>query len=181
MSFGMPWWLQTWDEGLVSELLSKRMNAAGWHADYRALVPGGQSGVYTQARIDLTARDFNRLVWDFTLGSPRSALHYWLKSLVPGSEKTAQVRLFPQPEGNLLERRDETDKFVLASVYWHNRLTVQEAALSLRYPIYACADSLIKMHEMGILRYNNDGWYSVTTAWWPLVTRYLRRKNLIRN
>ncbi len=172
--------LKSWNETLISQMLAKRLASVGWSADYRALTPGGESGVYTQARLELTARDFNRLIWDFSLGSPRSALHYWRNSLVQREDQTVAVRLFTQPDASLLERRDEIDKFVLASVYWHETLTVEEAASTLHYPLYACADSMIKMNELGILS-RQGKWYSVTTPWWPLVTRYLRRKNLIRN
>ncbi len=171
--------LRGWDEKLVSELLAKRMEAAGWRARYDNLIPGRHM-VYTESQVAEISADFNRLVWDFTLGAPEAVIHYWKKSLVPATNNTMDIQLFSQPDMSVLEGRDETDKFVLACVFWHQHIGVEEAAESLRFPLYACRDSLEKLRESGVLEFRDHD-YGVTVEWSPLVYRYLRRKNLIRS
>ncbi len=171
--------LRGWDEKLVSELLAKRMDAAGWRPRYDNLIPGRHM-VYTESQVAEISADFNRLIWDFTLGAPQAVIHYWKKSLVPAGNRTMDIQLFSQPDMSVLEERDETDKFVLACVFWHQHISAEEAAESLRFPLYACRDSLGKLRESGVLEFRDHD-YGVTVEWSPLVYRYLRRKNLIRS
>jgi hypothetical protein len=171
--------LVPWDEKRIGAMLTKRMQKTGWTARYASLLPDRSGTVYTDAQIAEITADFNRLIWDFALGAPRSAIYHWKKSLIPSDGKTMDIRMFPKPDIVALEERDETDKFTLAAVFWHQHINAEDAAQSLGYPLYASRDSLEKMRELGILE-NRRGDYAVSVEWWPLVYRYLRRKNLIR-
>ena len=90
-----------------------------------------------------------------------------------------RVRLFRRPPVERLEQLGEAQRFLLASVAWHQTLTVAEAMRSLRYPRLACQDALLRLAEWGVLEQAEDERYRITTAWLRPVFRFLRRHHLI--
>ncbi|MBX3205664.1 MAG: hypothetical protein KF764_11395 [Labilithrix sp.] len=170
--------LAPWSESEIGKLLERRNDASGLEIVYDdLLIDDGNDGNET-ARILTTTRDYNRLIWDYSEGSPRVALHVWGRALVHDGPRRARVRLFTNPEAQVLEALGEPARFVLASIVWHGFLSLDEAAATLALPRRSCEAAFQHLveHEVAELE---DGGFRITPRWWPVVLRYLRRKHLI--
>lgn len=170
--------IPAWSEREMADLLLARTNATGWDPVYEDLIVDRLEGVEAESQLVSTAQDYFRLIWDYAEGSPRVALHCWAGSLATDRHKELRVRLFRRPEEDMLEKLSDPQKFVLAAVIWHESITAEEVVRSLRYPRTGCADALRMLGDRGVLA-EDAGRYRITTAWWPAVRRYLRRKHLI--
>ncbi|EYF03018.1 AAA family ATPase [Chondromyces apiculatus] len=170
--------LAPWPEKKLGELLAGRVRESGYELSFHDLLVDEDAPDQASHAAE-TERDFNRLLWDYSQGVPRVALHYWLASLRPDGERRLRVRLFHGPSEDTLEDLSEIERFVLASVVWHDSLTPQEAALSLGYGRLPCEDALTKLLEVGVVD-NNGGRHRVTTPWQSAVTSFLLRKHLIQ-
>ena len=170
--------LAPWSESEIGDLLERRNASSGLEIVYDDLLVDDIRDGNDAARILTTARDYNRLVWDYAEGSPRVALHVWGRSLVPDGPGRARVRLFRNPDGDVLEKLSEPARFVLASTVWHERLSLEEVASTLGLTREACADAFSRLAENEVAEIEG-GYLRVTPRWWPVVIRYLRRKHLI--
>lgn len=170
--------LPPWSEAEIAELLEHRTRASELEITYDDLLMEAIEGADVSAQLLSTARDYNRLVWDYAEGSPRVALHVWGRSLAPDGEGHARVRLFRGPDAAVLEALSESTKFVLAAIVWHERLSLDEAAFVLQASRPACEDAFARFLEHGITE-PHEGRSRISARWWPMVVRYLRRKHLI--
>jgi hypothetical protein len=170
--------LPAWTEDAIGQLLGKRTMASGWRLSFDDLIVERIPGSGAETQLVSTIRDYNRLIWDMALGSPRSALMYWMHSLIPDGPDSARVRFFTLPETRTLENLSEVERFVLAGIIWHERAQMEEVSQSLRYPPAWCRDAVTRLLEAGIME-KSDGYFRVAPLWWPEVIRYLRRKHLI--
>ncbi|MEZ4429913.1 MAG: hypothetical protein R3A51_19720 [Nannocystaceae bacterium] len=171
--------LEPWSEAEIAELTHQRVAQAGYTVRYDDLIVDQVEGVEAQAQLVSTEREYARLIWDYADGVPLVALHCWRGSLDHEEGKRVRVRLFRRPPVERLEQLGEAQRFLLASVAWHQTLTVAEAMRSLRYPRLACQDALLRLAEWGVLEQAEDERYRITTAWLRPVFRFLRRHHLI--
>jgi hypothetical protein len=118
-------------------------------------------------------------VWDYADGNPRVALHFFRLSLVWTQGRSVDVRLFPTPSVEALEPFETRTWFALACVVQHENLTVDEAAVSLRFARTECARALQLLHERGFLTRSESGRYRVCSHWSRAVQRFLQRKKLL--
>lgn len=169
--------LSPWTEAEITELLKTRTEASKLAIAYDDLLVDDPR-TDASAQILTTARDYNRLIWDYAEGSPRVALHVWGRSLVPDGKDRARVRLFANADTAALEALSESAKFVLAAIVWHERLSLDEALRVTLLPRMACEDAFERFLERGIAKATGD-YLVITPRWWPVVIRYLRRKHLI--
>lgn len=172
--------LPRWTEEEINSLITTRMGFARYEIHFEDLLLSIENAAGGTSRVLSTARDYNRLVWDYSLGSPRAALHCWRLSLMPDEERSVRVRLFKSPPPEILEKISETEKFVLACVVWHEKIGIADVSASLRIPFGSCDNALSRLAELGILEVADD-MYRVAIGWWTPVIRYLRRKNLIES
>ncbi|XYI02974.1 hypothetical protein ACMHYB_25755 [Sorangium sp. So ce1128] len=170
--------LAPWPEPKLGELLGGRLRASGFTLSFDDLLVD-EDAADQQAYASATERDYNRLIWDYAQGSPRVALHYWLRSLSPAGDRRLRVQLFRGPSGDDLEALGELERFVLASVVWHDSLTTEEASISLGFPRLPCENALSKLVDLGVID-NLGGRHRVTTRWQSAVTTFLLRKHLIQ-
>ncbi|HEY4121504.1 MAG TPA: hypothetical protein VGM56_26745 [Byssovorax sp.] len=167
-----------WTEDEIKALLEARMQASGYVPSYDDLVVDRMEGVDGAAQLVSTANEYARLVWDYSDGSPRVALHCWLSSLVAEADRHVRVRLFTRPDANRLEELTEVDRFLLAAVIWHQSLTPADAVCSLRFDPASCAAGFGRLHDMGALVRDGDR-YSLSTPWQRAAIRFAYRKHLI--
>lgn len=170
--------ISPWSEQEIGVLIDKRMASTGYEVIYDDLVVDAAGSDDAQAQIVSTKAEYIRLLWDHAEGSPRVALDAWRRSLVPDEGKRLRVRLFARPDSRRLDALLETEKFVLASVLWHESITIPECAYALGYSEESCGAALKRMRAAGIVEAVEDR-YRVTVEWWSAVVRYLRRKHLI--
>ncbi|HTN84825.1 MAG TPA: hypothetical protein VL242_14090, partial [Sorangium sp.] len=170
--------LAPWPEPKLGELLGGRVRASGFALSFDDLLLD-EDAADQQAYASATERDYNRLIWDYAQGSPRVALHYWLRSLSPAGDRRLRVQLFRGPSGDDLEELGELERFVLASVVWHDSLTTEEASISLGFPRLPCENALSRLVDLGVID-DLGGRHRVTTRWQSAVTTFLLRKHLIQ-
>lgn len=171
--------LPAWDEEGIRELIRRRTQRSGLTLSYEDLLVERLEGVTEVGRILETEQGYTRLLWDYSDGNPRVAIHFWLRSLVPDGAGSARVRLFRAPEVGVLEALMEIERFLLAAVMAHENLTVGEAAHTTRYPDMACEGGLARLRDRGVLGCDAGGRYRVSTHWHRAVVRFLKRVNLL--
>lgn len=169
--------LTPWSEAEITDLLQRRTFASSLSVAYDDLLIENV-GPDVSTELITTARDYNRLIWDYAEGSPRVALHVWGASLVPDGPARARVRLFPTPDASVLELLSESTRLVLAAVVWHERLSLDEATAVTLAPAAVCRDAFDRLVESGVAQ-SEEGCFRICPRWWPVVVRYLRRKHLI--
>ena len=170
--------LPAWGEAQIADLIGMRMKASGFEVSYEELLLDEFEGVEAAQQLLTTARDYNRLVWDYSDGSPRAALEVWRSSLVVEDKQTLSVRLFSAPSASELDGLDEVARFSLGGIAWHGSIATDELADSLRFPIHAVQDEVAKLVERGVVSVRGR-YLGIHLGWWPVVSRYLKRKHLI--
>jgi hypothetical protein len=178
--------LPPWTEERISELIDNRLALAGVVADYDQLLLNGASpptinlndAAALQA-VEKTADRYHRLIWDYSDGNPRVALHFFRLSLTWMGNNKVSVRLFPLPSMNELDTFEKRTHYLLACLVQHENLTVPEAARSLRYPLEECARALQLLQRDGFVICSEAGRYRVNSHWNRAVLRFLQRKKLL--
>jgi hypothetical protein len=99
---------------------------------------------------------------------------------VPDGASAVRVHLFRMPHAEKLERLTGTQKFILASLVWHQDVSADEAASVLRLPRQLCHDTLALLAEWGVVEAQAER-CRITTAWLQPVRRHLRREHLIED
>jgi hypothetical protein len=97
---------------------------------------------------------------------------------VPETGQLARVHLFASPSLRPLERLEDDEKFVLASVLWHGAILAEHAAQSLRLPLSYVQGTLTRLSEAGVL-VQRGGAFRISAHFWPAATRLLVRNHLI--
>lgn len=175
-----------WTEREIGELIHKRMHHAGYTADYdqlllntMALSSARGAAVGAGDAAERTADRYHRLVWDYSDGNPRVALHFFRLSLSDAGDRKVTVRLFPMPASNALDGYLTRTRLVLACLFHHENLSADEAARSLRFPLDECAHALDLLHRQGFLSRETDARYRITSHWNRAVLRFLQRQKLL--
>jgi len=168
--------LAAWSEEQIGRLLEARVTAGGVEIVYDDLLETQRT--WEPSRRQETVGQYKRLLWDYSDGNPRVALHYALRSLVPDSDGRLRVRLFRAPTVADLEGLVERGRFLLAAIVVHENLSLTEAAIVTRYPKAVCRLHLERLLDDGILQ-RTHGRYRLTTHWHRAVVRFLKRGNLL--
>ena len=170
--------LHDWEEEEIAQLLENRMKLAGVTPVFDDLVVDRLVGPAYDREVLRSGDRFRRLLWDYTDGNPRLALHFWLRSLDSDGPGRARVHLFAGPSADDLEHLQEMNRFILASLVLHENLTALEASAALAFSPEQCDAALRFMRKADVLSENN-GRYRVSTHWNRAVARFLKRKGLI--
>jgi hypothetical protein len=170
--------LGAWNEKDIDSLIARRMKAADYQASYEDLIVDRLEGTQFESEVIRTGDRYRQLLWDYSDGIPRVALHFWLRSLVNSGDHQVKVRLFADPSADELENLNEQNRFVLAAVVIHENLTLADATRSLNYPAHSCETALNYLCSRGFLE-QTDSRFRVSSHWHRAVIRYLRRKHLL--
>ncbi len=170
--------LRDWEEEQIAELIDRRMKLAGVTPIFDDLVVDRLVGPAYDREVIRSGDRFRRLLWDYTDGNPRLALHFWLRSLDSDGPGRARVHLFGGPSADDLEHLQESNRFILASLVIHESLTALEASAALAFTPEKCDAALRFLRKAEVLSETN-GRYRVSTHWNRAVARFLKRKGLI--
>lgn len=170
--------LGAWTEDQIHELIRSRNAVAGIEPVYDDLVVETMDRGGQQSRDLKTEEAYDRLLWDYSDGCPRVAIHFWLRSLVFKDGQPPRVRLFRTPPSEELSALGDRSRFLLAAIVVHENLTIREAAQTTRYPEAICRIQIDRMWDREIL-VRQRGRYRVGTHWHRAVIRSLRRSNLL--
>lgn len=171
--------LDRWSEDEIGQLLMARAVASGIVHEFEDLVFDADAADSGDA-LARASEAYVRLIWDYADGLPLLAVHFWLRSLVPGPKGEVNVRLFKAPEQERLRRIPEKALFLYAALALHENLSVREAAEVLRFPLQFCEAMMIRGHEEGLLsKLPDDGRYTLSVQWYRSILRYLRQKHVL--
>jgi len=170
--------LRGWSEDLISELIRTRSKASGVAFNYADVAVDRLEGVTSRARLVESADGYLRLLWDYSDGNPRVALHFFVRSLDPDRGDRLRVRLFRAPDPALVEAGGEAGLFVLAAIVTHESISIGDLAQVTRSSLSQCHIHVDRLVDLGAARVD-DGLVRVTTTWQRAVIRLLRRRNLL--
>ncbi len=170
-----------WTDEEIRRLILTRTRRARYRPNFTDLLVSRVEGVKVSTQIIGTAHGYFRLLWDFTNGNPRLAVHFWLRSLVPDTEKKrVRVHLFAAPSVAELEDLSDDIAFVLAAIVEHENVTADELATICNMPAEFCRFALRYLREGGYLhRDPATGRTYLSFHWQQTVIRYLKRKHLL--
>ena len=170
--------LRGWPDKLVEELIDARMDSVGVKANFEDLLDTSAEGAARARALVRAEEEYFRLLWHYTDGNPRLALHFWTRSITSEGPDMVRVRLFVAPDGDVLEALHEESRFVLAAVVMHENLDAEELSRILRWPLTRCTALLELLRVREILE-SRDGRYRTTVLWFRAVVRHLKRRRLL--
>jgi len=170
--------LDGWSEEEIRELIQRRTKASGAVFNYADVAVDHIEGVASRARFVESAEGYLRLLWDYSGGNPRIALHFFVRSLDPDHGGRLRVRLFRAPDPTRLEAGGEAGLFVLAAIVTHESLSIEDLATVTRSTVGRCHIHVDRLIDLGAARVD-DGLIRVTTTWQRAAVRLLRRRNLL--
>lgn len=170
--------LARWSEAEIGALIAHRTRLAGVEWDYDALIAEGLGRRVADDLVEETAEGYIRLIWDYSDGNPRVALHFWLRSIVPTGRGKPKIKLFRPPDPDTLTALGNRAMFLLAAIVTHENLSLREAAQVTRYPDAVCRIQLERMRDSRMLELE-QGRYRLTTHWMRAILVHLNRNNLL--
>jgi hypothetical protein len=170
--------LTGWTEEQISELIRTRCAASGVRFNFADLVVDRLEGVAVGSSLIESADGYSRLLWDYSDGNPRAALHFFLRSLDPDRNGTVRVRLFKAPDVALLEDAGQDGLFVLAAIITHESISLDDLVEVTRFDRAQTFIHLDRLLEVGAINLEH-GMYRVSTTWHRAGVRLLRRRNLL--
>ena len=170
--------LTGWNEEQISELIRTRSAASGVRFNYADLVVDRLEGVSVRSSVIESADGYSRLLWDYSDGNPRAALHFFLRSLDPEASGRVRVRLFKAPDVGLLEEGGQDGLFVLAAIVTHESICLDDLVEVTRFYRSQCFIHLDRLIEVGAITLDEE-MYRVSTTWHRAAVRLLRRRNLL--
>jgi len=171
--------LGPWDETQLTKLITQRTSVAGIHPRFDRLIVPRQLHTSPVSDEERTKRDFHRVLWDYSDGNPRVALHFWKQSLYrKPPDEDIYVRLFSAPSTSELDGLPSTSYFVLR--------TVVQLELAVEKDVVTCtdlspaevADALRAARVHGYLD-EHDHVFEIDIHWYRAITNILRRKHLL--
>ncbi len=170
--------LTGWSDAQISELIRTRCEGSGVRFNYADLVVDRMEGVSVRSSLIESEEGYTRLLWDYSDGNPRAALHYFLRSLDPDRGNNVRVRLFKAPDIALLEDGGLDGLFVLAAIVTHESINLDDLIEVTRFDRVQSFIHLDRLLELGAITLDNE-MYRVTTTWHRAAVRLLRRRNLL--
>ncbi len=167
-----------WDEEQITALIRARCAASEVRFNYADLVVDRLEGVSVRSRLIESEEGYCRLLWDYSDGNPRAALHFFLRSLDPDRGNSVRVRLFKAPDIELLEDGGQDGLFVLAAIVTHESICLDDLVEVTRFDRVQCFIHLDRLLELGAITLDNE-MYRVSTTWHRAAVRLLRRRNLL--
>jgi hypothetical protein len=167
-----------WSDERIGALISARCAASGVRFNFADLVVDRMEGVSVRSRLIESQEGYTRLLWDYSDGNPRAALHFFLRSLDPDRSGRVRVRLFKAPEVEVLEDGGEDGLFVLAAIVVHESISLDDLEEVTRFDRVQCFIHLDRLQEIGAIAFE-DEMYRVSTTWHRAAVRLLRRRNLL--
>jgi hypothetical protein len=170
--------LPSWNEEQIRMLVHRRIASSGVRVTFADLVEDAGEGEDPEAIEDEGERAFAAVLWDFTDGNPRVALHYLKRSIVAGEDGEFRVRLFKVPPAELLLELGDEALFLLASLIRHETLTIEQAAEAMGFSTILVRSLSARLVDIGVL-HEVDGIYTIVSRWKSTVVRVARRRNVM--
>lgn len=180
-------------EAQIRELILRRQRSSGVEVSFEDLLVQNMDGIPEAAQVVENEEGYMRLLWTFSEGLPRVAMHFWLRSLVPDPEKAGAlaVQLYDAPSADDLESIPERDRFLLQAIVLHRALTVDQVAATCDVRRSQAQAHIHRGLELGLYTEFDGtpvakrchsvavGAYCVDVHFWEAAVRFLRRKKLL--
>ena len=175
--------LQPWTDEQIGELLLQRCSTAGIEPTYEDLLE--QLSLVAdefdrEESLNAKRAGYNRMIWDYTGGSPGMALEVWRSSLVEDYSGKVRVRPLQAPDPAHLDTLPDSALFILRAVMQLAPATVAEVARSTRLTeaqvhnafLYGEAHGFLTIHETRA---------QISWSWLRPVIKLLVRRRLLVN
>jgi AAA domain len=171
--------MQPWSEEDIAELLKKRSLAAGIEPHFEDLIIDEESDPELHAeQLGRTEASYYRLLWDYAVGNPAVAIHFWRESLYVEPNGDVVVRLFSAPDTSDLERLPDSAVFVLRAIVQLELAAVDDIVETTMLAPREVNDAIRYALSRGYLE-ENQGRYRVVWSWFRAVTTFLQRRHLL--
>lgn len=173
--------LSRWREEQIIELLEARTASVGVDPTFERLLerlPPNADEIDKREALELRARNYYRLLWDYSAGNPGVALHMWRRSLGADPDGGIHVRFFQAPDTLDLDRLPDPTIFVLRAVLQLAPTLPEEIGRATMLSAADVADALRYGVARGYLRLE-DGRYTTTWAWFRPIVLFLQRRHLL--
>lgn len=170
--------LPGWTEKSVEQMCMKRARQAGLKVDFGSMVDPALTGRPRGRAIQRVKEELFRLIWHYSDGNPRVALHYWQRSLQSSGSLRWKAKIFAKPDTEVLDGMHIETLFVLASITLHKNLSATELASTLRIS-HAHSVSLLQLLETRSLLICEEARYHLSTHWYREIIIRLRRHRLL--
>ncbi len=191
--------LPAWTEPQITALIRGRSHDAGVHPNFDDIVIPRQFDAATLAEGEARASEserselgYYRILWDYSLGNPAIALHFWRESLVVTSgedhdgdgdldRSRATVRLFKEPPAAELDEVGAMLHFVLRAIVQLEVASQTDLVDCTQLPAPEVADALRHALRRGWIEHidQDSERYRVTWRWFRAITNMLRRQHLL--
>ncbi|ABC33325.1 conserved hypothetical protein [Hahella chejuensis KCTC 2396] len=166
-----------WSPTDIRKLLLSRHHASHRRLRYDDLLLSALAGTESASFKAADTRVFN-LMWELSAGNPLTALHLWLES-ARFDHRTVEIGIPQRVATSVLNALQDDECFMLAAVIQHENLTPQEIAVATTLPLAMVRQTLKSGCAAGILWGDERDRYRVHALWYPALTTYLGRKNIL--
>ncbi|WP_431687265.1 hypothetical protein [Hahella sp. NBU794] len=166
-----------WSPTDIRKLLLSRHHASHRRLRYDELLLSALAGTESASFKAADTRVFN-LMWELSAGNPLTALHLWLES-ARFDHRTVEIGIPQRVATSVLNALQDDECFMLAAVIQHENLTAQEIAAATTLPLAMVRQTLKSGCAAGILWGDEKDRYRVHALWYPALTTYLGRKNIL--
>jgi hypothetical protein len=173
--------LEGWSEDDIAELLRERTRAAGIEVSFERLVADLTPDLDDPDRaaaLDHAARNYFRLIWDYSDGNPGVALQTWSTSLGVAADERIYATPFRVPDARCFDRLPDSAVFVLRAALQLERAQPEVVAKATMATVQEVETALRFGEQQGYVERVGDR-YAITWTWYRPLTRFLQRRHLL--
>lgn len=171
--------MQPWSEEGIAELLERRSEEAGIEPQFDEIMLEEERDHDLHAEaLARTEMSYYRLLWDYAVGNPAVAIHFWRESLGVEESGRVVVQLFTAPDTSDLERLPDSAVFVLRAIVQLELAEVDDIATATMLSLREVNDAIRYASFRGYLD-RIGARYKVSWTWFRAVTRFLQRRHLL--
>ncbi len=173
--------LGPWSESGIARLLNHRNAQVGITPSFESLLsdlPRDANDTDSIEALQFTEASFYRMVWDYALGNPGVALHFWRRSLAIDPEGCLCARPFDAPTPEDLDALPDSTVFVLRAAVQLESATPEQICQSTALTPAQVEDALRHGCLEGYWE-QEGGRYTITWNWYRAITRLLMRRRLL--
>ncbi|MFA7553943.1 MAG: hypothetical protein WCY88_06810 [Spongiibacteraceae bacterium] len=167
---------QPWSQNDIRSLVLSRNQLSGFKISYDSILlstRGPEAGSIRNAE-----QLYFSLLWDACRGNPMVAMQMWLSSVTVKS-KAVTVGLPAEVNSSVLERCGEELHFVYAALVLHENMTSDELIAATAMPQGVVRSALKTAFDTGFVERSVNRRYRIVPLWFPTITKFLARKNLL--
>ncbi|WP_101759340.1 AAA family ATPase [Oceanicoccus sp. KOV_DT_Chl] len=174
--FSSVTYTRPWSLNDIRSLVLSRNQLSGFRIRYDSILlstRGPEAGSIRNAE-----QLYFSLLWDACRGNPMLALQMWLGSITV-NRQIVTVGLPVEVNAAALEKLGEELHFVYAALVMHENMTSDELVAVTAIPHGVVRSALKTAFDTGFIERTILRRYRIVPLWYPAITKFLARKNLL--